>query len=66
MKEKNQTAGKTANSNSVASAKAGKTMRIPSLQRQLTKAERDLKNLINRKLEESVVNAQKSIVEQLK
>ena len=45
MKTMTKTAGKTATSKSVANAKAGKAVRTLSLQQQLIKAERDLKNI---------------------
>lgn len=61
-----KTAGKTAISNSVANAKAGKAVRTLSLQQQLIKAERDLKNIVNRQLGETVLHAQELIVKQLK
>lgn len=58
------TAGKTAtNDNSVANAKAVRTI---SLKQQLTKAEKDLKNMVNRKVDDTVLRAQEQIVEQLK
>ena len=42
------TAGETAtNNNSVANVKAGKAVRTTSLKQQLTKAEKDLKNMVN-------------------
>lgn len=66
MEIKIKTAGKTANSNSVANDKTVKAMRTHSLQQQLAKAERDLKNLLNRKLGETVIHAQELVVEQLK
>ena len=50
MKTMTKTAGKTATSKSVANAKAGKAVRTLSLQQQLIKAERDLKNIVNRQL----------------
>ena len=59
-----KTAGKTAtNDNSVANAKAVRTI---SLKQQLTKAEKDLKNMVNRKVDDTVLRAQEQIVEQLK
>lgn len=62
-----KTAGETAsNTNSVDNAKAGKTVRTTSLKGQLTKAEKDLKNMINRKVDDTVLHAQEQIVEQLK
>lgn len=67
METINTTAGKTAiNNNSVANAKVGKTVRTTSLQQQLTKAEKDLKNMINRKQDETVINCQRQIIEELK
>lgn len=61
------TAGETAtNNNSVANVKAGKAVRTTSLKQQLTKAEKDLKNMVNRKVDDTVLCAQKQIVEQLK
>lgn len=61
------TAGKTAtNNNSVANAKVGKAVRTISLKQQLTKAEKDLKNMINRKQDETVINCQRQMIEQLK
>ena len=61
------TAGKTAtNDNSVANAKAGKAVRTISLKQQLTKAEKDLKNMVNRKVDDTVLRVQEQIVEQLK
>ena len=67
METINTTAGKTAiNNNSVANAKVGKTVRTISLKQQLTKAERDLKNMINRGQDETVINCQRQIIEQLK
>lgn len=61
------TAGKTAtDNNSVANAKAGKAVRTVSLKQQLIKAERDLKNMINRKQDEAVINCQRQIIEHLK
>lgn len=61
------TAGKTAtDNNSVANAKAGNAVRTKSLKQQLIKAERDLKNMINRKQDEAVINCQRQIIEQLK
>lgn len=61
------TAGKTAtDNNSVANAKVGKTVRTVSLKQQLIKAERDLKNMINRKQDETVINCQRQIIEHLK
>ncbi|MCS2322625.1 hypothetical protein NXX34_05630 [Bacteroides fragilis] len=58
------TAGKTAtNDNSVANAKAVRTI---SLKQQLAKAEKDLKNMVNRKVDDTVLRAQEQIVEQLK
>ena len=59
-----KTAGKTAtNDNSVANAKVVRTI---SLKQQLTKAEKDLKNMVNRKVDDTVLRAQEQIVEQLK
>ena len=59
-----KTAGKTAtNDNSVANAKAVRTI---SLKQQLTKAEKDLKNMVNRKVDDTVLHAQEQVVEQLK
>ena len=66
MKTMTKTAGKTATSKSVANAKAGKAVRTLSLQQQLIKAERDLKNIVNRQLGETVLHAQELIVKQLK
>lgn len=61
------TAGETAsNTNSVANVKVGKAMRTTSQKRQLKKAENDLKNMVNRKVDETVLDAQRQIVEQLK
>ena len=45
IRGRTKTAGKTATSKSVANAKAGKAVRTLSLQQQLIKAERDLKNI---------------------
>lgn len=67
MEAMTKTAGKTAsNTNSVANVKAGKAVRTTSLKQQLIKAERDLKNMINRKQDEAVINCQRQIIEQLK
>ena len=66
MKTMTKTAGKTATSKSVANAKAGKAVRTLSLQQQLIKAERDLKNIVNRQLGETVLHAEELIVKQLK
>lgn len=66
MEVKTKTAGKTVTGNTVANTKAGKAVRTLSLQQQLIKAERDLKNIVNRQLGETVLHAQELIVEQLK
>lgn len=67
MEAMTKTAGETAtNNNSVANAKAGKTVRTTSLKQQLTKAENDLRNMVNRKVGETVLCAQRQIIEQLK
>lgn len=56
----------TINIDSVANAKSGKVVRTTSLKQQLVKAERDLKNMINRKQDEAVINCQRQIIERLK
>lgn len=67
MGTKTKTAGKTATkNNTVANAKTGNAVRTTSLKGQLTKAEKDLKNMINRKVDDTVLRAQERIVEQLK
>lgn len=67
MGKSTKTAGKTASEKKiVANAETGNAVRTISLKEQLSKAERDLKNMINRKLDESVINEQKRIMEQLK
>lgn len=57
------TAGETAtNNNSVAAAKAGKAVRTTCLKQQLTKAGNDLRNMVNRKVGETVLCAQRQII----
>ena len=56
----------TINIDSVANAKSGKVVRTTSLKQQLVKAERDLKNMMNRKQDEAVINCQRQIIERLK
>ena len=54
------------NDNAVINSQTQNMVCTTSLNEQIKKAEKDLKNLINRKLSESVINPQRIVLEQLK